>query len=116
MSDLSQQQWGSKAGFLLSAIGSAIGLGNIWRYPYVLYKYGGGAFLIPYFIAIITAAIPLLVLEYTVGIKFRGTSPLSWARIRAKYEWIGWVPVFIAGFILFYYSSILSWALSYLRY
>ena len=116
MSDSSRQQWGSKMGFLLSAIGSAVGLGNIWRYPYVLYRYGGGAFLIPYFVAIITAAIPLLVLEYTVGIKFRGTSPLSWARIRAKYEWIGWVPAFIAGFILFYYSSILSWGLNYLRY
>jgi NSS family neurotransmitter:Na+ symporter len=116
LSDSSKQQWGSKAGFLLSAIGSAVGLGNIWRYPYVLYRYGGGAFLIPYFIAIITAAIPLLILEYTMGIKFRGTSPLAWARMRKGFEWIGWVPTIVAGFILFYYSSILSWALNYFRY
>ena len=47
-------QWGTKLGFILAAIGSAIGLGNIWRYPYVVYENGGGAFLLPYFIALIT--------------------------------------------------------------
>ena len=116
MSNSSRQQWGSKVGFLLSAIGSAVGLGNIWRFPYVLYNFGGGAFLIPYFVAIFTAAIPLLVLEYTIGCKFRGTSPLAWARVRKGFEWIGWLPAFIAGCILFYYSSILSWALNYFRF
>ena len=113
MSDLSRQQWGSKFGFLISAIGSAVGLGNIWRFPHVLYSNGGGAFLIPYFIAMFTTAIPLLILEYTIGSKFRGTSPLSWARIRKKYEWLGWLPAFLAGFIVFYYSVILAWALNY---
>jgi neurotransmitter:Na+ symporter, NSS family len=50
-----RDQWGSKLGFIMAAIGSAIGLGNIWRYPYVVYDNGGGAFLLPYFIAIATA-------------------------------------------------------------
>lgn len=58
-----REQWGTKLGFILAAIGAAIGLGNIWRYPYVVYENGGGAFLLPYFIAIITIGIPLLTLE-----------------------------------------------------
>jgi len=115
MSD-SRQRWGSKAGFLISAIGSAIGLGNIWRYPYVLYKYGGGAFLIPYFVAAASVAIPLLVLEYTLGSKYRGTSPLAWARVRRNCEWIGWLPGFCAIFITFYYTVILAWAMVYIKY
>ncbi|MCL2609848.1 MAG: sodium-dependent transporter [Treponema sp.] len=117
MSDVAErQQWGSKAGFLMSAIGSAVGLGNIWRFPYVLYEQGGGAFLIPYLVAMFTAAIPLLVLEYTIGSQMRGTSALSWARIRAKYEWLGWLQAFFAGCIMVYYSAILSWAISYTRF
>ena len=55
-----RDQFGSKLGFIMAAIGSAIGLGNIWRYPYVLYENGGGAFLLPYFIAIATAGIHFL--------------------------------------------------------
>ena len=54
-----REQWGSKMGFILAAVGSAVGLGNIWRFPYLVYNNGGGAFLVPYFIAIITAAIPI---------------------------------------------------------
>ncbi|MGL4357556.1 MAG: sodium-dependent transporter, partial [Cetobacterium sp.] len=56
-----REQWSSKMGFIIAAIGSAVGLGNIWRFPYVVYSNGGGAFLIPYFVAIFTAGIPLLI-------------------------------------------------------
>ncbi len=110
----SRQQWNSKIGFILSAVGSAVGLGNIWRFPYVLYENGGGGFLIPYFIAIFTAAIPLLILEYTLGSKYRGSAPMVFAKINRKYEWVGWLPTFISFFIILYYSSIISWALNYL--
>lgn len=112
----SRQQWGSKLGFILSAVGSAVGLGNIWRYPYVLYKNGGGAFLIPYFIAVFTAAIPLLILEYILGNKLRGATPLAFARAKRKFEWIGWLPSFVSGFIVLYYSSILAWAMNYFTF
>ncbi|MHC1747989.1 MAG: sodium-dependent transporter [Cellulosilyticaceae bacterium] len=110
----SREQWGSKMGFILAAIGSAVGLGNIWRFPYVVYTNGGGAFLIPYFCAIFTAGIPLLILEYGMGHKFRGSTPLAIARANKKWEWIGWWPVVSAFIILSYYSLILSWAMKYL--
>lgn len=56
---MKREQWGSRAGFILAAVGSAIGLGNIWRFPYMAYENGGGAFFIPYLFAMITAADPI---------------------------------------------------------
>ena len=79
-----------------------------------MYKDGGGAFLVPYFIAIITAGIPLVLLEYGFGHKFRGSAPLSYTRANRKFEWIGWVPAFASMVILSYYCTILSWAMNYL--
>ncbi|QKG83714.1 sodium-dependent transporter [Kroppenstedtia pulmonis] len=109
----STEQWGSRAGFILAALGSAIGLGNIWRYPYVAYENGGGAFLLPYFIALLTAGIPILLLEYSLGHKYRASAPLSYRRLSKKWEWIGWWQVFIAFVIVSYYMVIIGWALSY---
>ena len=109
-----REQWGTKVGFILAAVGSAVGLGNIWRFPYVVYSSGGGAFLIPYFFAIFTAGIPLLILEYGMGHKFRGSTPLSLARANKKFEWFGWWAIISSGIILCYYSMILSWAIKYL--
>jgi NSS family neurotransmitter:Na+ symporter len=111
-----RDQWGSKAGFILAAIGSAVGLGNIWRYPYVLYSNGGGAFLIPYFFAILTAGIPLMILEYGLGHRFKGSPPLAFARANKKWEWLGWWPSINSFIILTYYTLILSWAVNYLYF
>lgn len=109
-----REQWGTKIGFILAAIGSAVGLGNIWRFPYVVYSSGGGAFLIPYFCAIFTAGIPLLILEYGMGHKYRGSTPLALARANKKFEWLGWWPIISSAIILCYYSMILSWTIKYL--
>ena len=78
--DNKRDQWGTKLGFILAAVGSAVGLGNIWRFPYLVYENGGGAFLVPYFFAIFTAGIPLLILEYGMGHKFIGSTPLAMAK------------------------------------
>ncbi|CAG9621074.1 sodium-dependent transporter [Sutcliffiella rhizosphaerae] len=106
-------QWGTRAGFVLAAMGSAIGLGNIWRFPAVAYDNGGGAFLIPYLFALLTAGIPLLILEFTIGHKYRGSAPLSFARMNKKYEWLGWWQVAISFVISTYYAVIIAWAISY---
>ncbi|MGM7634131.1 sodium-dependent transporter [Bacillus sp. Hm123] len=105
--------WGSRAGFILAAVGSAIGLGNIWRFPAVAYENGGGAFFLPYLFALLTAGIPLLILEFTMGHKYRGSSPLSFARLNKNAEWLGWWQVGISFIIATYYSVIIGWALSY---
>ncbi|TCS83091.1 sodium-dependent transporter [Tepidibacillus fermentans] len=109
-----REEWGSRAGFLLAAIGSAVGLGNIWRFPYVAYENGGGAFLIPYFFALLTAGIPILILEFGVGHKFKGSAPLSFRRISRNAEWLGWWQVFISFIIMMYYVVIIAWSANYI--
>ena len=111
-----RDQWNNKLGFLMAAIGSAVGLGNLWRFPYVAATNGGGAFLIPYFFAIITAGIPILILEYTMGKTYRGGAPVTWARINRKFEWIGWFQVMVAFVIGTYYFAIIVWVLSYIGF
>ena len=70
-----REEFSGQLGFILSAIGSAVGLGNIWRFPGVAYENGGGAFMVPYLIALLTAGIPILFLDYAVGHRFRGSAP-----------------------------------------
>jgi NSS family neurotransmitter:Na+ symporter len=65
-----RERWTSRACFVFAAIGSAIGLGNVWRFPYITYEYGGGVFLIPYIIGLIIIGIPWLILEFGMGCYF----------------------------------------------
>ncbi|HCW94163.1 MAG TPA: sodium-dependent transporter, partial [Flexistipes sinusarabici] len=87
---MQRENWGSRVGFILAAVGSAIGLGNIWRFPYMAYDNGGGAFLIPYFFALVTAGIPILIMEFSMGHKMKGGAPLTMAKLNRKWEWLGW--------------------------
>ncbi|MFH1541571.1 MAG: sodium-dependent transporter [bacterium] len=106
--------WGSQMGFLFAAIGSAVGLGNIWRFSYMAYENGGGAFLVPYFVALITAGIPLMILEFGVGHKKHGSSALSFAKIGRKYEWLGWwMPAVATLGIMLFYSVVIGWCVNY---
>jgi NSS family neurotransmitter:Na+ symporter len=111
-----KEQWGTRAGFIIAAIASAVGLGNIWRYPYVVYDNGGGAFLIPYFVALLTAAIPILMLEYSMGHRSKGSVPFTFRGISRRWEWVGWWQIFICFVIISYYVVIIGWALSYTYY
>ncbi|MDR1852318.1 MAG: sodium-dependent transporter, partial [Propionibacteriaceae bacterium] len=108
-----RQQWSGQWGFIISAVGSAVGLGNIWRFPGVAYSHGGGAFMIPYLVALLTAGIPILFLDYAIGHRFRGSAPLAFRRIKNWLEGLGWFQVMICFFIMIYYAAILAWAGSY---
>ena len=98
---------------MLAAIGSAVGLGNIWRFPYVAYDNGGGAFVVPYIVALLTAGIPFLFLDYALGHRNRGSAPLSFARLRRGTEGLGWWQVGICFMIAIYYAAVIAWALRY---
>lgn len=111
-----REQWNTRIGFILAAVGSAIGLGNIWRFPYMAAENGGGAFFIPYLFALLTAGIPIMILEFGIGQKYRGSAPLTFARLNRKWEWLGWWQIMVCFFIAVYYVVIIAWAISYVGF
>ncbi|WP_320171644.1 sodium-dependent transporter [Maridesulfovibrio sp.] len=111
-----RETWGSRTGFILAAVGSAIGLGNIWRFPYMVYDNGGGAFLIPYFVAMLAAGIPFMILEFGLGQRFKGSAPKIFSSISGKWEWLGWWQVMVSFVIASYYVVVIAWAINYLAF
>lgn len=112
---MKRESWNTQTGFLVAAIGSAIGMGNIWRFGYMAYSNGGGAFLIPYLFALFTVGIPLLLLEFAMGHGRRGSAPLALARISRKWEPLGWFSVTMVMFILtLYYAVLIAWCLNFM--
>ncbi len=104
-----KNEWGSNLSFILAMIGSAVGLGNIWRYPYVLYSNGGGAFYIPYIVAILLMGMPFLILEYGVGYNYKSSFAKAIRKINSKCEYLGWLLPVAVFMIMIYYSAILGW-------
>ncbi len=102
-------KWGSNIAFILAMIGSAVGLGNIWRYPYVLYSNGGGAFYIPYLVAIISLAVPFLILEYGVGYNYQSSFTKAIIKLKPKFEFYGWILPVVLFIMTIYYSTIIGW-------
>lgn len=111
-----KEHWDSRFAFVMAAIGSAVGLGNVWRFPYVCYESGGGAFLIPYFVALFTAGIPLMILEFSVGHWARSSPPEAFKKIGKKWEWMGWWAVLVPFVIALYYVAVMAWCFSYMIY
>ncbi len=112
---LARSSWRSNLGFLLASIGSAIGLGNVWRFSYMAHQYGGGAFLVPYLVALLVAGIPIMILEYGLGHREKGSAPLSFTRVDRRFEWLGWwMPVVAMFGIMLYYAAVIGWCVNYL--
>jgi neurotransmitter:Na+ symporter, NSS family len=107
------ERWSSRIGFLLAAIGSAVGIGNIWRFSSVVGQNGGGAYLIPYLIAVFLFAVPLMILELAMGREFRGHVVSAFEQVRGRFHILGWLVCAIVFLILSYYLVITGWTLAF---
>jgi len=106
---MARARWTSRTIFLFAAIGSAVGLGNIWRFPYLTYKFGGGAFLIPYLLALIIIGIPLLILEFAIGQKLQQGAVGAFRKVNSRLRGIG-AGAIISGFlVVIYYAAVIAW-------
>uniref|UniRef100_A0A7N6AE67 Transporter n=1 Tax=Anabas testudineus TaxID=64144 RepID=A0A7N6AE67_ANATE len=108
-----RETWGKKIDFLLSVIGFAVDLANVWRFPYLCYKNGGGAFLVPYLFFMVIAGMPLFYMELAVGQYNREGAAGVW-KICPIFKGVGFTVILISLYVGFYYNVIISWALFYL--
>ncbi|MBL6989028.1 MAG: sodium-dependent transporter [Bacteriovoracaceae bacterium] len=111
---MARERWDKRSAFLMAAIGSAIGLGNVWRFPYMAYSNGGGAFFIPYIIALITTGVPLVALEYYLGVRSQKGPTEAYGMVNDRSNYIGWISLAVASMITIYYTVIMGWAWNYL--
>ncbi|XP_067866537.1 solute carrier family 6 member 4a isoform X1 [Heterodontus francisci] len=109
-----RETWSKKADFLLSVIGYAVDLGNVWRFPYICYQNGGGAFLIPYLLMAVFGGIPLFYMELAMGQYHKNGAISIWRKICPIFKGIGYAICIVALFVSFYYNTIMAWALYYL--
>uniref|UniRef100_A0A7N6C1E5 Transporter n=1 Tax=Anabas testudineus TaxID=64144 RepID=A0A7N6C1E5_ANATE len=108
-----RETWGKKIDFLLSVIGFAVDLANVWRFPYLCYKNGGGAFLIPYILFLAIAGMPLFYMELALGQYNREGAATVW-KICPIFKGVGYTVILIALYVGFYYNVIIAWSLHYL--
>ncbi|KAL4223499.1 hypothetical protein ACF0H5_016970 [Mactra antiquata] len=108
-----RETWNKKIDFLLSVIGFAVDLANVWRFPFLCYKNGGGAFLIPYGLMLIFGGIPLFYMELALGQFYRTGAITCWGRVCPLFKGIGWAVVLIAFYTDFFYNVVIAWALHF---
>ena len=108
--------WDNRRAFILASIGSAIGLGNLWRFPFKCYENGGGAFLVAYLVAFLSIGIPLLLMEFSIGHKFKLAAPGAFRKVGKGFEWVGWWAILVGFVIVTYYAVVMAWSVVYTGY
>ncbi|CDQ72404.1 unnamed protein product [Oncorhynchus mykiss] len=111
--DAARPAWNSKLQYILAQVGYSVGLGNVWRFPYLCQKNGGGAYLVPYLILLIVIGIPLFFLELSVGQRIRRGSIGVWNYISPRLGGIGFASCVVCFFVALYYNVIIGWSLFY---
>nr|XP_018670765.1 sodium- and chloride-dependent neutral and basic amino acid transporter B(0+) [Ciona intestinalis] len=104
--------WDNKADYLLSCIGYAVGLGNVWRFPYLAFENGGGAFLIPYIIMLVFAGLPIFFMEVALG-QFSSLGPTSVWKFNPMFKGVGVCMVVLSAFVGIYYNVIIAYTMFY---
>ncbi|EEC07753.1 norepinephrine/norepinephrine transporter, putative [Ixodes scapularis] len=105
--------WKNKADFLLSIIGFAVDLANVWRFPYLCYRNGGGVFLIPYLLMLVFGALPLFYMELVLG-QYNRQGPISVWKLCPLFKGVGYCSVLVSWYVSFYYNVIIGWALYFM--
>merc|ERR1712223_367161 len=106
--------WSGKLDFLLSCLGYAVGLGNVWRFPYLCFKHGGGAFLIPYTIMLLFIGIPCFFLEISIG-QYAALGPVTiYSNLSPLFKGLGFANFMASCFVGLYYNMIIAWTIYYL--
>jgi NSS family neurotransmitter:Na+ symporter len=119
MAELLEEQresWGTRGGFILAAVGSAVGLGNLWGFPFKVYDNGGAAFLIPYVIAMFAVGLPVMILEFSLGHYTQRAAPDAFRKAHSRLEFVGWWGILLGFVIITFYPVILAYCLSFLWY
>lgn len=106
--------WGNKLQYILAQVGFSVGLGNVWRFPYLCHQNGGGAFLLLYFILLLIIGIPLFFLELAAGQSIRQGSIGVWKHINPRLAGIGFASCVVCSYVSLYYNVIIGWSLFYL--
>jgi SNF family Na+-dependent transporter len=104
-----RETWSSRTAFLLAAIGAAVGFGNVWRFPALAYSYGGGAFFLPYILALVFVGVPILVQEVAMGQHFRTGDVGVSSSINKHLRGVGLASVFSGFIVVSYYVPLVSW-------
>ncbi len=102
MTEMKKSEWNSNLAFMMAMIGSAVGLGNIWRFPNVLYSNGGGSFMIPYIVSLFLLGISFVLVEYAVGFKFKKSLVRILFSVSRKLEPVAWFILLIVFLITTY--------------
>ena len=114
MAENKKLEWNSNFAFMMAMIGSAVGLGNIWRFPNVLYSNGGGSFMIPYIVSLFLLGISFVLVEYAVGFKFKRSLARILFAVSKKLEPVAWFILLIVFLIATYYVCVVGWDLIYI--
>ncbi|XP_061681830.1 sodium-dependent neutral amino acid transporter B(0)AT1-like [Syngnathoides biaculeatus] len=107
-------KWDNKAQYILTCVGFCIGLGNVWRFPYLCQNHGGGAFLIPYLILLVLEGMPLLLLEFAIGQRLRKGSVGVWRAISPYLTGLGIASMLVSFLVALYYNTLIAWVMWYL--
>lgn len=110
--EVQRDRWKDNSTFIVAAVGCAIGLGNLWRFPYLCYKHGGAGFFIPYLLCLICLGIPMICLEFCLGQVMQKGNIYVWNALHPRLYGLGFATCFACYLIVIYYNVVISWALT----